>query len=102
MMNEEFRHKLPALKEYFSFQPIEKVWLFGSFARGEEDSESDVDLLVEYMKDVYVSLLTIGGIYMDIKDLLGREVDLVEEGCLLDFARDTVEKDKILIYERKN
>jgi predicted nucleotidyltransferase len=37
---------------------------------------------------------------MDLKDLLGREVDLVPEGSLLPFARETAEQDKKLIYER--
>ena len=41
-----------------------------------------------------------GGILMDLSDLLGRKVDLVDNEGLLDFARPSVEKDKILIYER--
>ena len=48
----------------------------------------------------HFSLLTLGGMYMDLKDLLGREVDLVPEGTLLPFAKETAEQDKELIYER--
>ena len=39
--------------------------------------------------------------YSDLKELLGREVDLVTDGSLKPFARNSVEQDKILIYERK-
>ena len=34
------------IAEYFKTQPVEKAWLFGSFARGEERPDSDVDILV--------------------------------------------------------
>ena len=43
-----------------------------------------------------------GGMYEDLKELLGKEVDLITEGGLLPFARESAERDKILIYERKN
>lgn len=36
------------IAEYFKTQPVVKAWLFGSFARGEENPQSDVDILVEY------------------------------------------------------
>ena len=35
------------IADYFKTQPVLKAWLFGSFARGEETPESDVDILVE-------------------------------------------------------
>lgn len=38
------------IAEYFKTQPVLKAWLFGSFARGEETMDSDVDILVEYDK----------------------------------------------------
>ena len=48
---------LNKLKDFFSTQPVEKVWLFGSFARGEESAESDVDLLVEFTPQTKIGLL---------------------------------------------
>lgn len=88
------------IQQHFITQPIEKAWVFGSFSRGEETEKSDIDILVSFAKDAKVTLFTIGGIYMDLKELLNREVDLVEEGTLLPFAKESAEKDKILIYER--
>ena len=88
------------LRAYFATKPVRKVWLFGSFARNEETETSDVDLLVAYDEDAHVTLFTIGGIYMDLRRMLGRDIDLVEEGQLEPFAAATAERDKQLIYER--
>lgn len=86
--------------DYFKTQPVLKTWIFGSYARGEQTPESDIDILVKYDDKANVSLFTIGGMYMDLKRLLGREVDLVEEGTLLPFAAEGANRDKKLIYER--
>lgn len=91
---------IETIQEYFKTQPVVRAWLFGSFARGEERPGSDVDLLVAYDDDADVSLFTIGGIYSDLRRLLNREVDLVEEGTLRPWAIDRVNNDKKLIYER--
>ena len=88
------------IADYFKTQPVLKAWLFGSFARGEETAESDVDILFVPDMSAKFSLFTLGGMYMDLKELLGREVDLVPDGSLLPFAEETAEKDKKLIYER--
>ena len=90
------------IAEYFKTQPVLKAWLFGSYARGEEREDSDVDILFVPDMSQNFSLFTLGGMYMDLKDLLGCEVDLVPEGSLLPFARETAEQDKKLIYERVN
>ena len=47
------------IADYFKTQPVLKAWLFGSFARGEETEDSDLDILVEYDKNARISLLTI-------------------------------------------
>lgn len=90
------------IAEYFKTQPVLKAWLFGSYARGEETPQSDVDILFIPDKSQHFSLFTMGGMYEDLKELLGKEVDLITEGGLLPFARESAERDRILIYERKN
>ena len=42
--------------DYFATQPVRKAWLFGSYARGEETPESDVDILVQFNKDAEIGL----------------------------------------------
>ncbi len=88
------------IAEYFKTQPVLKAWIFGSYARGEERPDSDVDILFVPDMSQKFSLFTLGGMYMDLKDILNREVDLIPEDSLLPFAKKSAENDKILIYER--
>lgn len=87
------------LRMYFSTQPVLKAWLFGSFSRGEETDESDVDIMVVLDRSHPIGLKFFG-MWSDLEELLKRKVDLVSEGTLLPFAQTTVNRDKILIYER--
>lgn len=81
-------------------QPIKKAWVFGSFARDEEKPESDVDLLVEFDHSEPIGLFRYIGMRLAIEDLLGRKVDLVEDGTLRSAAAVTANRDKKMIYER--
>ena len=87
------------IAEYFKTQPVLKAWLFGSFARDEQTSESDIDILVVLDESQHVGMKFFG-MYEDLKALLGRNVDLVTDRSLASFARESVDRDKILIYER--
>ena len=88
------------IAEYFKTQPVLKAWLFGSYARGEQREDSDVDILILPDKTQHFSLFTLSEIYEDLKMLLGCEVDLITDGGLMPFARESADHDKILIYER--
>ena len=91
------------IRHYFSTQPVKKAWLFGSFSRGEETPMSDVDILVEFDRSGKpVTLLTYARMWRELEERLGRNVDLVEEGTLKPYAIESANRDKCLIYERKN
>ena len=98
-MSERIYEMSSKMANYFKTQPVLKAWIFGSFARGEETSESDVDILValDYSQPIGMKFF---GMYEDLKELLGRNVDLVTDRSLASFARKSVERDKTLIYER--
>ena len=87
------------IADYFKTQPVLKAWIFGSFSRGEETSDSDIDILVVLDESQHVGMKFFG-MYEDLKALLGRNVDLVTDRSLASFARESVDRDKILIYER--
>ena len=89
------------LRKYFSTQPVLKAWLFGSFSRGAETQDSDVDIIVSLDKSKPIGLKFFG-MWSDLEELLGRKVDLVSEGTLLPFAKESAERDKLLVYERTN
>ena len=86
------------IADYFRTQPVLKAWLFGSYARGEETEDSDVDILIQPEKSV--GLFKLSGMHLDLQDMLHMDVDLVTEKGLLPFARKSADRDKILIYER--
>lgn len=88
------------LKEFFSTQPVERVWLFGSFARNEERPDSDVDIMVAYTPGHRLGLFGICELIEKIEKLVGRKVDLVEKGTLYPIVEKEVESQKVLIYER--
>jgi len=69
------------------------VRLFGSMARGEADDQSDIDFLVDM--EPGRSLLDMGGLLMDLRELLGREVDMVTERGLKKRIRDRILKDVV-------
>ena len=86
--------------DYFKTQPVLKAWLFGSYSRGEQTNESDVDILVQYDRSQRIGLLKIAGMHIDLENLLGHKVDIDEDGTLRPWAVESVNKDKCLIYER--
>ncbi len=72
-----------------------KVRIFGSVARGEADAASDLDFLVEM--EPGRSLLDLGGLLMDLQDLLGCRVDVVTEKGLRERIRDRVLKEAVAL-----
>jgi len=89
------------IKNYLNNQPIDKAWLFGSFARNQESFHSDIDLLVRFIKPNQLDLFDYAGFKLDLEDITGRPVDLVEEGYMIPGVKKNVDNEKVLIYERK-
>ena len=52
---------LKKLQDFFSRQPIEKAWIFGSFARGEDTPDNHVDILIRYTPGTVLGLLNVEG-----------------------------------------
>jgi predicted nucleotidyltransferase len=73
----------------------ERIAVFGSFARGEEKSSSDLDILVRF-KDVK-SLLELAHIEGEIKDKIGRKVDLITENSVSPFLKEKILKEQKVI-----
>lgn len=80
---------------------IEKVFLFGSYARGDATASSDVDLCID-APDLR-GLFALGGLYADLEDALHKNIDVVTTGSLrynTDKAfLENLRKDRVLLYE---
>lgn len=69
------------------------IRVFGSVARGEADEQSDVDFLVEM--EPGRSLFDMGGLLMDLRELLGRSVDVVSVRGLKPRIRERVLREAV-------
>ena len=73
-----------------------KVHVFGSYARGEEGPESDLDIIVEFSNKK--SLMDIVGIEQELTDLIGVKVDLLTEKSISPYLIDTIKEEMVEIY----
>ncbi len=81
----------PELKRQFH---VDKIGVFGSYARGDQKKRSDVDLLVTFDKDI--SLFDHVDLNLYLKELMGRKVDVIPHDNLRPELREYVLKD--LVY----
>ena len=92
MRIEEIKSKInPILKRY----GVSKAAIFGSYARGEMREYSDIDILVEIEQDI--SLLDFIGLKLEIEEVLGKKIDLVEYCAIKPFIREKVLKEQVEI-----
>ncbi len=87
------------ISDYFQNKPVLKAYLFGSYVRGEENEQSDIDILIEldYSQSIGLAFVEM---QLDLQDMLSRKVDLVSERGLSKFIKPFIEKEKELIYAR--
>ncbi|RYE27163.1 MAG: nucleotidyltransferase [Sphingobacteriaceae bacterium] len=87
------------IKTFFLDKPVKKVYVFGSFARGEANENSDIDLYLEldYQQNTGLAFY---GWFEQLKELLHVDVDLVTTNSASPYLKPFIEKDKRLVYER--
>jgi predicted nucleotidyltransferase len=87
----------PLLQPY-----VKRISLFGSYARGEQTSDSDIDILIALKPSEtrpVLGLFEFIKLEQELKKKLGREVDLVTEEGLNPRRRPYIEKDRVVLYE---
>ena len=83
---------------YLSQYGPERIGIFGSFARQEENEDSDIDILVKFKETI--SLLDLVRIHRELSALLGKKVDLVTENALKNNRiRKSIYNDLRIIFE---
>ena len=74
----------------------ERIYLFGSYARGDMTSGSDIDLRIDKGS---IRGFQLGGLLLDLEVSLGVPVNLVTTSSLDERFLDTIHDDEILLYE---
>jgi len=87
------RHKEELREKY----RIKEIGIFGSYVRGEQKGKSDLDVLVEFEEDAKLSLLDVVGLEIELSDLLGVKVDLVEKKSLKPYVGQHILKEVVYI-----
>lgn len=87
------------IQDFFSKQPVLKAYLFGSYVRGDENENSDIDLLVEldYTQPIGLEFIQM---QIDLQQLLSKKVDLISARGLSKYITPILENEKELIYAR--
>lgn len=74
----------------------QRIFLFGSYARGDMAASSDIDLRIDKGT---IRGLELAGLLVDLEDALGVPVDLVPTGSLDDSFLASIRNDEVLLYE---
>ena len=88
------------IQHYLYAQPVRKAYIFGSYARADENNESDIDILIELEENV--DLFQFINIKLELEKLINKPVDLVSSNGISPRLKPYIDKDKILIYEKPN
>ncbi|PIY13213.1 MAG: hypothetical protein COZ18_00260 [Flexibacter sp. CG_4_10_14_3_um_filter_32_15] len=77
---------------------VQKVYLFGSYARNQQKPTSDIDFLIHHAHDF--SLFDLINLQLDLEKELTINVDLISNDSVSKFLKDSINRDKILIYSQ--
>jgi len=91
--NNELKKLKPKIIKILKKHKIAKAGIFGSYARGEQKKNSDIDILVEFND----SLLTLVGIEMELKKALKKKVDLLTYGGIHPLLKKIILREEVRI-----
>ncbi|MDR0307216.1 MAG: nucleotidyltransferase domain-containing protein [Chitinispirillales bacterium] len=90
---EEIRQKVTPIAKRHG---VERVYLFGSYARGEAKAKSDLDLRIDAGK--IKTYFELGGLYNDLEESLKMKVDILTTDALDEKFLNRIAKDEVLLY----
>ena len=90
MVSQQLTNQLiPILKKH----GVSHASIFGSYARGEQTAESDLDILVDAPKGI--TLFGLAAIVVDLEDVIGKKIDIAQYNLLRPAFKDNILKEKI-------
>jgi len=91
--------QIEQLTEFFRSRPVLRAYLFGSCARGQANSQSDIDILVDLDYSQRIGLAFVQ-MQIDLQKMFDTKVDLVSSNGLSNYIKQHIDQDKALIYAR--
>ncbi|MBX2894256.1 MAG: nucleotidyltransferase domain-containing protein [Cyclobacteriaceae bacterium] len=89
------------IQRFFANKPVKRAYVFGSVARNEATSDSDLDILVELDHSFPIGMKFFS-YQIELEELLKTRVELVSDEGISQYIKPFVDQDKILIYERQS
>jgi uncharacterized protein len=90
MANAKIQTPHEAITQFCRKHHIQRLALFGSVLRDDFRSDSDVDVLVEFVPGTHIGMIGLAGLEIELSHILGRKVDLNTPGFLSRYYRDQV------------
>ncbi len=87
------------IKKYFQNQPVKEAYLFGSVARGEHHSESDIDIMIAFKDDYKATLFDLITFKNELSKLTASSVYIVQKKTAYPHIMESFEQDKIAVYD---
>lgn len=86
---------IPILKKH----DVQKAALFGSFVRGEQREDSDIDILVEFKDRENKTLLNLIGLELELRDVFNRKVDVLTYNSIHPLLKKYILSEQEVLYE---
>lgn len=90
---EELKHIVAPIAEKYQ---VARVYLFGSFARGDYGEKSDIDIRIE--KGQMKGMFALCGFYTELSDVLDRKVDVLTTGSLSEEFLERIREEEVILY----
>ena len=88
------------ISAFFADKPVIRAYVFGSYARGDADEKSDIDLLIDWDYAAHIGWGYVSA-WRELKRKLNKEVDFVSVKWIDPALEEIINRDKLLVYERK-
>ena len=100
MLNVKSKLPIEEIQAYCQTQAIQRLSLFGSVLRDDFDTDSDIDVLVEFLPSAKITYFELYEIQESLQNILGYKVDVLTPNALSDYFREDVLSHAQVIYER--
>ncbi len=87
------KEKIDKIKQYLRGRPVLKAYLFGSYARGDANEKSDIDLLLDLDYSQRIGLQFVQ-MKIDLEKILNQKIDIVSSNGLSKYIRPVIDQEK--------